>query len=370
MEFFRRWLASQSLGPFLAYDSISFSTYSKGIVKSDPGFNKDGDRPPRINFGCYFSQSTKLPAFYVTYPGSIVDKSQLRLIMAYNADLGIKDVGFVLNGSYCSTANLKYMANQGLDYIIGVDIVHKSTREALEALRVDRISYRDKVADGVFAKSVRGCFYGVQGSMHVFYEHFLASCHLRELDRLIKSKERALARLSHLTMNEAASYRKYFVIDLAEDGSFSWSHDYKKIDAMISNLGYFRVFTNTHMNSSEVLEAYLRKDAIEKRFLDLKNSVEMKRLSVNADETIEGKMFCAFIALIVVSQIGVKLEEFLEKKSWSEERVAAEMEKIRVISGVDGVRLADPLTKTQREIIERFGLDAEDVEAYVRGEKP
>jgi transposase len=368
MEFFRRWLASQSLGSFLAYDSTSFSTYSKGIIKREYGFNKDGDRLPQINFGCYFSQSAKLPVFYVTYPGSIVDKSHLRFMMAYNEDLGIKDVGFVMDRGYCSTANLLFMAKHNLDYVMGVDIVHKTTRRAVEALRSNKLSYSDKVAKGVFAKSARGCYYGVQGTMHVFYEPDLASSHLSELDRLIKSKEEKLAQLSHLTAKDATPYRKYFVINLEKDGKFTYSYDYNKIDALISNFGYFCILTNSNMDSSEVLDVYRRKDVIEKGFDDLKNSIEMKRLRTHTDETTEGKMFCAFIALIVVSQIGVKLEDFLEKKSWSKEHVVAEMEKIRIISGVAGKRLADPLTKTQRMIIEHFGLDAEDVEAYIRGE--
>jgi hypothetical protein len=78
-------------------------------------------------------------------------------------------------------------------------------------------------------------------------------------------------------------------------------------------------------------------------------------------------MFCAFIALIVVSHIGIKLGEQMRKKSWSKEHVITEMEKISVIVGSSGNRLADPLTKRQRLILEPFGLDMEDLEAYVKG---
>jgi hypothetical protein len=41
------------------------------------------------------------------------------------------------------------------------------------------------------------------------------------------------------------------------------------------------------------------------------------------------------------------------------------MEKIRVVTGVGGVRLANPVTKTQRAIMEAFGLDEGDLETYV-----
>jgi hypothetical protein len=43
----------------------------------------------------------------------------------------------------------------------------------------------------------------------------------------------------------------------------------------------------------------------------------MRRLRTHNQETTEGKMFCAVIALIVALEIGGKLEKFMGKKSWS-----------------------------------------------------
>jgi transposase len=366
MEFFRRWLACQPMGPFLAYDSTSFSTYAKGILKSEHGFNKDGERLPQINFGCYHSQETGLPIFYVIYPGSIVDKSHLPYMMAYNSDLGIKNVGFVMDSGYCSTANAKFMVKEGLDFIMGVDITHKTTRVAVKAFRGKLTSLRNKAATGVYAKSMRGCFYGVSANMHVYYEPSLEDAHMMELDRLVEKKEETLAQLGQLTRKEARKYRRHFVIELAKDGSFTYSRDYDKIEAMSSYFGYFCLLTNTSLDSAAALEVYRRKDVIEKGFDDIKNHIDMRRMRTHNEDTTEGKMFCAFIALIVTSHIGVKLRDYLKKKSWSKDHVMAEMEKIRIIVSPSGNRLSDPLTKKQRLIIEPFGLDAEDLENYVK----
>jgi hypothetical protein len=65
----------------------------------------------------------------------------------------------------------------------------------------------------------------------------------------------------------------------------------------------------------------------------------------------------------VASEIGGKLEKFMGNKSWSKDHVIAEMEKIRVVTGVGKVRLANPVTKTQREIMGEFGLDEGDLVA-------
>lgn len=85
------------------------------------------------------------------------------------------------------------------------------------------------------------------------------------------------------------------------------------------------------------------------------------------DQWIEGEMFCAFIALIVRSHIGVKLEELLQEKEWSMAAMA-EMEKIRVIAGSKVNKPPDPVTKNQRLILEQFGLDQQDLERYLKGD--
>jgi transposase len=235
----------------------------------------------------------------------------------------------------------------------------------VKALRDNIESFRNIVAEGVYAKSIRGHYYGVTATTRVFYEPGLAMTRVSELKRNVESKEENLARLSQLTKKEAIAYRKRFVIDLSKDGSFVYRRDRDKLYAMSVNFGYFRVLNSADLDSAEALRVYRRKDAIEKGFDDLKNFVEMRRLRTHNGETTEGKTFRAFIAMIVVSHIGVRLEDYMGRRSWSKERVIQEMEKIRIIPGVNGDRLANPLTKTQRLIIGERGLDEGDVEAYV-----
>jgi transposase len=204
--------------------------------------------------------------------------------------------------------------------------------------------------------------------MLVYYSLSLKNDHGNDMARLLVSKEEKLARLKELTKKEASSYRKYFVINLAKDGSFTYSSDYDKIEALCANRGYFRLLSNTGLNSAEVLKIYRRKDMIEKGVDDLKNHVDMKRMRTHNGDTTEGKMFCAFVALIVACHIGAKLGDFMRKNSWSKERAITEMEKIRIISADDGNRLAHPVTKRKRLLMEPLGLDPEDLEAYLKGD--
>jgi hypothetical protein len=365
MAFFKAWASAQEAGSYLAYDVTSFSTWAEGIQDTEWGYNRDGEKLPQINLGCYFSEASGLPVFYVTYPGSILDKSHMPYMMAYNSELGIHDVGFVMDRGFCSTANITYMQAQRLNFVIGVECRHKATREAIDKVRADMVSMRNHIGQGVYARTIHGRFYGVISSMHVYYVPALAERQRSDLFRAVEAMEEELAQKKKLTERESKRFKAYFVITRAEDGSFTFTRDYEKIDAVSQRNGYFCLLTNTDLSSADVLAIYRRKDVIEKGFDDLKNHLDMKRMRTHNTASTEGKMFVAFIALIAVSEIGVKLAEMMREKSWSKDMVIAELEKVRVISTSDGRRLMNPLTKTQRLLYKAFGLSEADLKTYV-----
>ena len=367
MAFFKAWAAKQKAGAYLAYDVTSLSSYAEGIQDTEWGYNRDGERLPQINLGCYLSQETGLPVFYVTYPGSIVDKSHLSYMMAYNAELGIKDVGFVMDKGFCTTDNVRYLKASRLDFVLGVEIGHKATKGAVDAVREGMVSMRNRTQQGVYAKTVRGMFYGAYTTMHVYHDPSLAERQRRDLFRTVEAWEERLSQLKQLTIREAKRYQAYFSIDLAKDGSFVFERDYDKIDSAAKNNGYFCILTNTEMDSSGVLEVYRRKDMLEKGFDDLKNHIDMKRMHTHTTATTDGKLFLAFCALIAVSELQVKLGAMMKEKSWSKDAVIAEMEKIKVVSAPDGRRLMNPITKTQRLILEALGHTENDLKAYATG---
>ena len=84
----------------------------------------------------------RLPFFYVTYPGSIIDKSHLTYMMAYNETLGISKVCFIMDRGFFTTDNVKYMQSSHLSYITGAGISYKATRAAIDEVREDILSMR------------------------------------------------------------------------------------------------------------------------------------------------------------------------------------------------------------------------------------
>jgi transposase len=366
MGFFKSWVDKHHQDDsYFAYDVTSFSTYAKDIIDKEWGYNRDGERLPQINLGCYLSETTGLPMFYVTYPGSILDKSQLPHMMAYNDDLGISDVGFVLDRGFCSTDNVKDMAKNGWKYVLGVEKRHKTTRLAMDIARETIFLMRSRIRQNVHAASVKGTFYGVPSVMHVFYDPIKAENQRRHMLDDIESMAAELGKLKELTPRDVKHYKTFFLIRWNEDGSFSYERNHEKIEARSADCGFFCVLTYTGLDSEETLAKYRRKDVIEKAFDDVKNHIDMKRLRTHNSETTDGKLFCAFLALIVVSEIEIKLGDYLRENCWSKSHLISEMDKIRVTISPTGRRLMHAVTKTQRIILAKFGLTVEDVKAYV-----
>jgi transposase len=365
MEFFRQWTAIHTEDSYLAYDVTSFSSYAKGIQDTEWGYNRDGDYLPQINLGCYLGYESRLPLFYVTYPGSIVDKSHMRYMMANNDELGIKGATFVMDKGFCSTTNIRYMHSCRLPYLIGVEARHKATRAAIDSVRTNLLSMEKRISQGVYADCVRGFFYGEQASMHIYFDPVLAEGHRSDLYRTVEVQEEKLKQLQQLTKQEAKRYRTFFDIDLAEDGTFNFERSYVRIDEAARNSGFFCLLTSTGLSGAEVLDIYRRKDVIEKSFDELKNHIEMKRLRTHNTHTTDGKLFCAFMALIVVSQMNHTLESLIKEKSLSKNTIITEMEKVKVVFTVGGKRLMNPITKTQRLILEAFALGEEDIKIYI-----
>jgi transposase len=365
MAFFRRWVALQTHSGYLAYDVTSFSTYANGIRDAEWGYNRDGEDLPQINLGCYLGQESELPVFYVTYPGSIVDKSHLPYMMAYNGELGISDVGFVMDRGFCSTANVQYMHGAGLPFVLGVEMGHKATMAAIDGVRESIMSMRRRLGIGIHAQAVRSRFYGTTSTLHIFYDPKLADRQRGDLLRSVEADGEKLGQLAQLTKKEAKRFGKRFDIRLAEDGTFEYAMDYDKIDDAAKNCGFFCLLTNMNIENADVLAIYRRKDVIEKGFDDIKNHIDMKRLRTHTDATTDGKMFCAFVALIAMSEMTNRLRGFMRERSMSKDDLICEMEKIKVVITESGRRLMNPLTKTQRTILEACGLSVDDLKAYV-----
>jgi hypothetical protein len=77
-------------------------------------------------------------------------------------------------------------------------------------------------------------------------------------------------------------------------------------------------------------------------------------------------MFCAFVSLIVRLYLRNILSKWMETNRLTAKDVIDELSTIRAIMSQGAMRLLNPLTKKQREILSRFGVTIDDLNEYIR----
>ena len=110
--------------------------------------------------------------------------------------------------------------------------------------------------------------------------------------------------------------------------------------------------------TAEILDIYRCRDVVEKSFDNLKNELDMKRLRSHRSETAQGKLFVAFIALIVRSYLLRHLKDYMRENTCTLRKLLLELDKLKslCVPGGREARLLNPPTLRQREIYDTLAL--------------
>ena len=118
------------------------------------------------------------------------------------------------------------------------------------------------------------------------------------------------------------------------------------------------IVSNRISDAEEALRIYRSKDVVEKGFLRLKNSLDLGRLRVHSDASMQNKIFIGFIALILLSQIHNTMLDVDLYKKYTMKQLLRVLSKHRV-QEINGNQIRFTPTKQQREIYEAFGIKME-----------
>ncbi|MCX7747327.1 MAG: transposase [Clostridia bacterium] len=369
-KFFKRWIYAREKEEYLAYDITSISSYSTGNDNVEWGYNRDEEALPQINMGMIFGESTKIPVYYNVYPGSIPDKSYLDYMLRDSEEIGLKYSKFVMDKGFFSEYNLKRLAKETLHFIVSVPNHHNIPKRLINENARMQYDSRNSLGSGKpYAKCATITDYGFRANVHVFFDTMKFHDESAILLNNIERREQALSTLT-AKPSEPHVYDKYFIFKESKK-AFSFERNTTAINNAIAGFGYFLILTTDfNLTSNEVLEIYRRKDVVEKCFDNLKNAIDMKRLRTHSTESSDGKMFIAFVSLILRSILENTIGEFNRKNNLTIEKVMKELSKIRVVHLSNGTSLLNPITKKQRMILENFGLTEEDILKSVISLKP
>ena len=327
---------------YWAYDTTSLSSYSETLKQVTYGYNKENDRLPQINLALVFGENSGLPFYYRKLAGNIPDVITLQKLLCDLSVLGFEKVKLVMDRGFYSEANINALFKEHLKFIVSVSVSLSVVRKELDKLfdSLPTYSYYSEqyelysgtvLADWSYTQVRR--YKGDTVSekrriyIHLYYNIDRATEERKNFDRkLIKYKEEVVH--NRRVPEHESFYAKYFKIKETPKRGIQVEVKQDAVTKATRYYGYFALMSNEKMDSISALELYRNKDVVEKAFGNLKERLNMRRMLVSSEKNLDGKLFVAFVALIILSYIKTKMQQNQLFKSYT---IQSMLDKLDVI---------------------------------------
>lgn len=367
-SFFAQWIETRSPVSCACYDVTSISSYSAKIPLICYGYNRDNEKLAQVNVGLFCSMDDRLPIFLDEYNGSINDFTNLPYVLNHLMDLGFKgDITLVTDGGFATKETLDFIRENSFNYIIGAPLgFYPGIKDQVINWRSspladgksfdydgDLITYKETTIESA-GHSCRLIMY--QSSASSYRER-------STLSQVLSRAERKFSDINSLSVKQARrlvkEYDDLFFVRTCEDGSFVWTRNEVAINYATKLCGCFAIFCTRHdLSPQKILEHYRAKDMCEKFFDVYKNDIIEERTNVSSPESLRGKLFIGFIALILRIGFRQKLGEMKKKKrSNTLDTVLMMLEDIKCRKCENAWVLNSALSADQKEILNLLDLD-------------
>ncbi len=363
---------------YLSYDSTNKNCKAGDIEKAEYGHPKEDVGAPIINYSLAYDINNQEPLLYESYPGSIVDVSQLQYLLEKVQGYGYKNIGFVLDRGYFSRDNLNYMDQCKYGFVImvkgkasfvnGLIMEHKGKFEtnrtcAIKAFR----TYGMTICDKLYADDIKDRYF------HIYHKVNRESAERAQLENELQRMEEMMNKSKGKDIDFGKKYEHYYELIYHEKDGKRKFYGYREREDVIEKelklCGYFTIVTSKKMTAGDALLLYKSRDASEKLFCSDKSFLGNKTLRVSSNDAMESKIFVEFLALIIrckiYTQLRKRMAEMAKKPNYMTVPAALrELEKIELIRQPGGnYKLDHTITATQKTILGAFGIDEDSARA-------
>lgn len=357
---------------YLAYDTTSISSYSKCLKQVRYGMNKDHEPLEQINLALLFGQTSKLPFYYRKLAGNIPDVKTIKKLLADIRTLGYEKVKLVLDRGFYSTDNINDMYKNHLKFLIAGKLSLKIVSNGLNSVRdtIRSWSNYDPVY-GLYAQTLPISWMYAQNRpykketlkeerrmyLHIYYSSERALEDEKSLNRLLTTLQNELESNKRNPDHEKL-YDKYFIAKSTPVRGIKVIAKEEAIAKAKNNYGYFVLISNEIKDPIEALEIYRNKDLVEKAFGNLKERLNLRRLAVSSEQSLDGKLFVEFIALIFLSYIKKKMQDNNLFKDYTMQELLDEFDIIECFE-IPGQKIQiGEITNRQKDLYAQMGIVA------------
>lgn len=374
IQFLNSWNAKRNHREqiYISYDSSNKNCKSGDIEKAEYGHPKNDIGAPIINYSIAFDMQNQEPLLYESYPGSIVDVSQLQYLLEKVKGYGYKNIGFVLDRGYFSKDNINYMDKCKYDFIIMVKGRASFVNQLVLRYRGEFETNRSKVIRKyqTYGMTVREKLYVDDEKdryFHLYHKIGRENAERTQLENELQKMTEMMDKSKGRDIVFGKRYEHYFNLTYHDKNGKKCFYGYQEkadvIEQELKLCGYFAIVTSKRMSAEEALTLYKRRDVSEKLFCSDKTFLGNKSMRTAGNDTTEAKIFVEFLALIIrcriYTQLRKRMNEMAKKPNYMTVPAALrELEKIELIRQPGGnYKLDHAITATQKTILGAFGID-------------
>ena len=322
-KFFRCQGKRRIENEYWAYDTTTISSYSTALKQVQYGKNKEDDRLPQLNLALVFGEKSGIPFYYRKLAGNIPDSKTVKILIEDLDVLGFHKVKLVMDRGFYSEANINGLYKEHLKFLIATKISLSFVKKELDAVYDDISMFSNYDNNlGVYSMTVASEWNYTQERpykkdtiedkrriyIHLYYNIDKAAEDAKNFDSMLSELQKELLSGKRVERHES-QYKKYFEAKTTPKRGIQVTAKADAIKAAKRYYGYFVLLSNEKMDSVTALYLYRNKDVVEKAFGNLKDRLNMRRILVSSEKSLNGKLFVEFIALIYLSYINKQMKE-------------------------------------------------------------
>lgn len=290
---------------YISYDSTNKNSQAGDLDLVEVGHPKENVGAPIFNYSIAFDKTNSIPLFYEAYPGSVVDVSQLQLMLEKANGYGYKHIGFILDRGYFCKENIHFMDRCGYEFIIMMKGMKSLVKELVLEVKGSfedhrEYSIRNYRVSGITVKRKLYPSDERERYFHIYYNDRKKTTERENIESKIDQMSQFLQENEGRALSLGKPFRKYFDLIFFHEGQpdekFMYGTErHAVIDEEISLCGYFVIITSEKMTAEEAIDLYKSRDASEKLFRGDKSYLGNKSLRVYSNDSLHAKIFIEFI---------------------------------------------------------------------------
>lgn len=412
-----RW-AVENIGDgkvYLCYDSTNVNCQADGVFLVQRGHAKDDPSLPQVNTDYVIRHTDGMPLTYMHSPGSVTDIAQAQEVIRFFEEIGDKarksiEIVLICDRGYISKKNLKLMDHANIDYLLMLRSTFHLHGELAEEC-IDSIqSYENKLntanGDEKYGMTRKSVLYGDGKTCyaHVIWSEDLYRRKRSDIDHAIDASREEVSKFitsswgNSFTQDELTKVlgdkMRLFLLDLksAEPRTVQkkigrgrgahlidtqvetffvtgFSDNTQEINRERQKSGIYILISSENITAQQAIDAYAKRDCVEKIFEALKSHMGMDKIGVSSEEAIHGKGLIWFVASIIYSILfnGTEPLRVTDRKHYTVPAIVDELEAIKADKDLDTGKYKRryKLTKRQASVLGRWSINEMNIDECI-----